>query len=83
MKKFNNIRYDTEENWNRAINFVPPKGELIVYDGIVEDGDYVVMPKFKYGDGKTKLHNLPFLYFSKNPSNVKYEDGILVFPEDK
>ena len=25
------LKNDTEENWNKAINFVPSKGEVIIY----------------------------------------------------
>ena len=25
------LKNDTEENWNKAVNFVPKQGELIIY----------------------------------------------------
>ena len=25
-------KHDTEENWNKATNFIPKQGEIIVYD---------------------------------------------------
>lgn len=30
------LKNDTEENWNKAVNFVPKNGELIIY--IAESG---------------------------------------------
>ena len=44
-------KYDTEENWNKATNFIPKKGELIIY------GD---LERFKIGDGTSKLSELNF-----------------------
>ncbi len=83
MKKYNNVRHDTEENWNRAVNFIPPEGELIIYDGQIEGGHYVVEPRFKLGDGVTKIINLPFLSFTGNRNKTQYENGTLIFPEDR
>ena len=42
---------DTEDNWKKAINFVPLKGEIIVYDDL---------NKIKIGDGSTKINDLDF-----------------------
>ena len=60
MATINNIRiihkHETEANWNKAINFVPQQGELIIYD-IDENYDY---ERFKIGDGQTNVINLPF-----------------------
>lgn len=36
-------KHDTLENWNKATNFIPLKGEIIVYDDI---------GKIKIGDGE-------------------------------
>ena len=47
MKERIQIKHDLEENWEKAINFVPLAGELIIYDGIIEDGKYIKTPKFK------------------------------------
>ena len=44
---------DSTENWEKAKNFRPYKGEIIVY----QDGD---TSKFKVGDGKTLVGDLPF-----------------------
>ena len=49
-------KHDVEANWAKAVNFVPLKGELIVYDA----DDSHTEPRFKLGDGKTKVADLPF-----------------------
>ena len=50
-------KHDTEANWNRVgTTFTPLKGEVIVYD--VDSAHSV--PRFKIGDGTTKLSSLPF-----------------------
>ena len=45
------IKKDTTENWNKAKRFIPKKNEVIVY---TDAGT-------KIGDGKTLLHELPFI----------------------
>lgn len=45
----------------KAVNFIPLPGELILYDGIIENGQYKVLPRFKIGDGITKINDLPFM----------------------
>lgn len=49
-------KHDTEANWLKAENFIPKKGELIVYD---KDVNYSYS-RFKIGDGETFVNNLPF-----------------------
>ena len=49
-------KHDTEENWTKAINFVPMKGEMIIYD---IDTNYPY-ERFKIGDGNTAINSLPF-----------------------
>jgi hypothetical protein len=61
MKDRVQIKHDIAANWAKAKNFIPLPGELIIYDGIVEDGKYLEVPKLKIGDGKTKLIDLPFI----------------------
>ena len=48
--------HDIEANWNKCVNFIPNKGELIVYDSD-EEHNY---QRFKIGDGVTTIINLPF-----------------------
>lgn len=50
-------KHDTETNWNKATNFIPKQGEIIVYDA---DSTYSY-PRIKIGDGKTNVISLPFL----------------------
>lgn len=49
-------KHDTEANWNKAINFIPKIGEIIVYD-IDENYNY---SRFKIGDGVRTINNLEF-----------------------
>ena len=51
-------KIDTWENWNKAENFIPLKGELIIYT-TNEDGD--LETKIKIGDGITFIKALPFI----------------------
>lgn len=45
-------KHDTKANWDKATNFVPLKGEIIIYDDL---------KKIKIGDGVTKIGNLVFI----------------------
>jgi hypothetical protein len=49
-------KHDTEENWFKAINFTPKRGELIIYD---PDATYSYS-RFKIGNGVTNINDLPF-----------------------
>ena len=49
-------KHDIEANWNKAVNFIPMQGEIIVYD-IDETYNY---ERVKIGDGITKVNSLPF-----------------------
>ena len=49
MKKIM-IKQDTAINWEKAKNFIPKEGEILLYDD----------NKIKIGDGKTKINDLPF-----------------------
>ena len=51
-------KIDTYENWNKAENFIPLKGEIIIYT-TNENGDPEV--KIKIGDGETNVRGLKFL----------------------
>ena len=48
---------DLTANWEKATNFVPKKGEIIVYS----DGGGTGIPKMKVGDGVTKVGSLKFI----------------------
>ena len=45
-------KIDTAENWVKATNFYPLKGEIIIYSDL---------NKIKIGDGNTSVINLPFV----------------------
>lgn len=47
---------DTEENWEKATNFIPMKGEMCIY--LADDSHS--FPRFKVGDGETLINALPF-----------------------
>ena len=49
-------KHDIEANWNKATNFIPKAGEIIIYDRD-ETYDY---ERFKIGDGETAVAALPF-----------------------
>ena len=49
------VKKDTTENWNKAKNFIPKDGEIIVY---IDVG-------MKIGNGKSKVNDLPFIDQSK------------------
>ena len=51
-------KHDIEANWLKATGFYPKQGEIIVYD-IDDTHDY---ERFKIGDGKTLVSDLPFTY---------------------
>lgn len=49
-------KHDIQENWDKALNFIPKTGEIIVYDA---DDNYSYA-RMKIGDGVTTVGNLPF-----------------------
>ena len=52
MAKTITLKHDTAANWAKAVNFIPSKGEVIIYD----DMD----PPFKIGNGINNVNDLPF-----------------------
>lgn len=48
--------HDIESNWKKATNFIPMRGEIVVYD-TDESHNY---ERFKIGDGSTTINLLPF-----------------------
>lgn len=60
-------KHDTETNWKKATNFIPLKGELIVYDA----DDTYNHERFKVGDGVNNPNNLPFFNINgQYPSSI-------------
>lgn len=49
-------KHDIEENWLKAVNFIPKQGEIIVYD-VDDNYDY---ERIKIGDGEQNVNDLPF-----------------------
>ena len=45
MKERIQIKHDIAANWEKAKNFIPLAGELIIYDGIIENGEYIEKPR--------------------------------------
>ena len=45
-------KHDTKAKWDKSTNFIPLKGEIIVYDDL---------KKIKIGDGATKVGSLTFI----------------------
>lgn len=51
------LKNDTEANWIIHSNFVPQKGEMVIYN---PDSNFSA-PRIKIGDGVTTIGDLPFL----------------------
>ena len=67
------MKTDTALNWSKAINFIPKKGEIIIYEA---DSDYGY-ERMKIGDGSTKVNDLPFVigekdWLQNNPTASDY-----------
>lgn len=60
------VKVDSEENWNKALNYIPDTFTILVY---TYEND---SPKVKIGDGIHKVSELPFL------SNREVIDDTLV-----
>lgn len=82
-KKFNariQHKIDTQENWEKAVNFIPLKGEWIFYDKDAENADI----RLKIGDGETNVNELPFVSTSESgnsqsvQSDYEQNDAIAV-----
>ena len=56
------MKTDTTLNWSKAVNFIPKKGEIIIYEA---DSDYGY-ERMKIGDGSTKVNDLPFVIGAKD-----------------
>ena len=67
-------KIDTQANWEKAVNFTPLKGEIIVYEAD-ETYDY---PRIKIGDGTTKVNGLPFVSAAGSSEKVFSEVGEIV-----
>lgn len=64
------LKHDTEENWNKALNFIPLKGQPIIYDADPDNGQ--PFPRLKVGDGTTIVVDLPFISSSNTDKDIQY-----------
>ena len=62
------IKKDTSQNWEKAKNFIPKDGEIIIYTDVGT----------KIGDGKTKIGDLPFIH-----QNFYFMDGTTLVIKSK
>ena len=80
-------KHDYEVNWVKATNFIPKRGELIIYDAEFDDlGNTVALPagrtepifyaRYKIGDGVTNVNNLPFAVSTEELITVDDIDAI-------
>lgn len=54
-------KHDVAANWAKATNFIPKKGEIIIYDAEYSaSGVETQAVRFKIGDGSKTVNNLPF-----------------------
>lgn len=65
-------KIEAAQDWEKAKNFIPKKDQIVIYDGIKQDGEYIVPPKLKVGDGITKVNDLPF---TSSSIELVYLDG--------
>ena len=72
MKKQIMLKHDSAANWAKAVNFIPKLDELILYDGVIENGIYIELPRLKKGDGKTRINDLPFLDTERSIKELNY-----------
>ena len=70
MKK-ESPKIETPDNWKKAVNFIPKKNQIIIYEGVKQEDQYITPPRIKIGDGIHTVSDLPF-----EPSlSVEYLDG--------
>ena len=60
-------KHDVAANWAKATNFIPKKGEIIIYDAEYDsNGSETQAVRFKIGDGTRTVNNLPFAVIDYN-----------------
>lgn len=85
------LKNDTEYNWNKATNFIPRKGEVIIYSAETQENDLPTgrnepfpFSRLKIGDEVTNVINLPFLHtgvMQINNQNPNAEGNFTITPE--
>ena len=63
-------KHETEEQWLQASDFIPFKGEFILYDIDATHSE----PRIKIGDGVTPISTLPFYGEGTLSNNMVWED---------
>ena len=63
--------HDTKQNWDNLDSFVPLSGEFIIYDPDTDTN----ITRYKIGDGKTKLIDLPMFTGVPVEGNIVSLDG--------
>jgi len=69
------IKREKAEDWAKAVNFIPKKDEIIIYD--CEDGT-----KIKIGDGVHKVNELDFIDNYVSIANVNRVEDEVIIMED-
>ena len=69
------LKHDTEVNWDKATNFIPKLGEVIVYD-VDDNYDF---PRMKVGDGETVVTELPFVYEPVTKADIDEICGFTIY----
>lgn len=81
IEKYINTRqiqkHGVESHWKKSLNFIPERGEWIVYD-VDENYSY---PRFKMGDGLTLVNDLPFL--APQPDWAQTDENALDYIKNK
>ena len=67
------LKHDLEENWLKAVNFIPKQGEIIIYD-VDNSHNY---ERLKIGNGIDVVSDLPF-----TEDVVKEELGNVAFIDE-
>lgn len=66
-------KHDVAANWAKATNFIPKKGEIIIYDAEYNTSGVETTPvRFKIGNGSATVNALPFV---KTENGVKLGGG--------
>lgn len=72
-------KHDTEENWDKATNFIPKIGEFIIYD---KDSTHTYQ-RLKVGDGVTTVPKLEFISVPESQLDSFTESAGIVISESK
>ena len=64
-------KIESPQDWEKAKNFIPKKNQIIIYDGIKVDDQYLTPPRVKIGDG---IHTVTELPFEDNTINMYYNE---------